>query len=122
MQSVVSHNVKNFSVEYNLANRSNVFSSGDYIAGRVAFEVTRHCKIDSLWVKMKGKAKVRWFEHYGKTVVVYKNKEKYFSIKTFIFQDGCGESVICNKSDTTNLLKIMCTFLHYRGHFFGILF
>ncbi|XP_051924645.1 arrestin domain-containing protein 3-like [Hippocampus zosterae] len=99
MQSVVS-NVKNFSVEYNLTHRSNVFSSGDYITGRVAFEVTKDCKIDSLWVKMKGKAKVRWFEHYGKTVVVYKNKEKYFSIKTFIFQDGYGNNLVTRGSHT----------------------
>nr|XP_057925933.1 arrestin domain-containing protein 3-like [Doryrhamphus excisus] len=41
---------------------------------------------------MKGKANVEWTEHYGKTFVVYHDKEKYFSIKTFVIQDGQGNN------------------------------
>ncbi|XP_077418343.1 arrestin domain-containing protein 3-like [Vanacampus margaritifer] len=100
MQSVMSNNVKNFSVEYNPINQSNEFTSGDYIAGRIAFQLTTDCKVESLWVKMKGKAKVRWVEHYGKAVVVYQNKEKYFSIKTFVFQEGYGNNVVTQGSHT----------------------
>uniref|UniRef100_A0A4W6G904 Arrestin C-terminal-like domain-containing protein n=1 Tax=Lates calcarifer TaxID=8187 RepID=A0A4W6G904_LATCA len=75
------------SVGYNPVNKSKVFSSGDYISGRVTLELVNDCKIDSLCVKLKGKAEVKWTEHYGKTVVVYHNKEKYFSIKQFIIQE-----------------------------------
>uniref|UniRef100_A0A4W6G826 Arrestin C-terminal-like domain-containing protein n=1 Tax=Lates calcarifer TaxID=8187 RepID=A0A4W6G826_LATCA len=48
-----------------------VFSSGDYISGRVTLELVNDCKIDSLCVKLKGKAEVKWTEHYGKTVPHY---------------------------------------------------
>ncbi|XP_061907775.1 arrestin domain-containing protein 3-like [Entelurus aequoreus] len=86
--------VKDFSVEYNPINKDDVFTSGDYIAGRITFQVTKDCKIESLWIKMKGKAKVKWTEHYGKAIVVHHDQEKYFSIKTFIIQDGQGNNVV----------------------------
>ncbi|XP_054628607.1 arrestin domain-containing protein 3-like [Dunckerocampus dactyliophorus] len=91
---IIMQQVKNFSVEYNPIDKNNVFTSGDYIAGRITFDVTQDCKIGSLWIKMKGKANVKWTEHYGKTVVVYHNKEKYFSIKTFVIQDGEGNNIV----------------------------
>ncbi len=46
---------------------------------------TKECKIDSLCVKLKGKAEVKWSEMYGSKIVPYYNKEKFFSIKQFIF-------------------------------------
>lgn len=87
----MSNTIKNFSVGYNPINKSNVFHSGDYIAGQITLEVEKDCKIVSLWVKMKGKAVVKWTEQYGKTTITYYKKEKYFSIKTNIFQDGPGK-------------------------------
>uniref|UniRef100_A0A4W6GB20 Arrestin C-terminal-like domain-containing protein n=1 Tax=Lates calcarifer TaxID=8187 RepID=A0A4W6GB20_LATCA len=92
----MSNNVKSISVGYNPVNKSKVFSSGDYISGRVTLELVNDCKIDSLCVKLKGKAEVKWTEHYGKTVVVYHNKEKYFSIKQFIIQEKQVASSLCN--------------------------
>lgn len=86
-------NVKNFSVEYNPINRSNVFSSGDYISGQITLELAKECKIQSLCVKLKGKAKVLWTENYGKTVVVYQKNEKYFSIEQSV-QGEKGMNVI----------------------------
>uniref|UniRef100_A0A4W6G8Z5 Arrestin C-terminal-like domain-containing protein n=1 Tax=Lates calcarifer TaxID=8187 RepID=A0A4W6G8Z5_LATCA len=90
------HNMgkKIISVGYNPVNKSKVFSSGDYISGRVTLELVNDCKIDSLCVKLKGKAEVKWTEHYGKTVVVYHNKEKYFSIKQFIIQEKQGNNTV----------------------------
>ncbi|XP_041855484.1 arrestin domain-containing protein 3-like [Melanotaenia boesemani] len=90
----MENNVKKFSVEYNPINRSNVFSSGDYISGQITLELAKECKIQSLCVKLKGKAKVLWTENYGKTVVVYQKKEKYFSIEQFVLQGEKGTNVI----------------------------
>uniref|UniRef100_A0A667ZFJ9 Zgc:110626 n=1 Tax=Myripristis murdjan TaxID=586833 RepID=A0A667ZFJ9_9TELE len=80
--------VKNFSVGYNPNNKSNTFTSGDYLTGTITLDLAEDCKINSLCVKLKGKAKVKWVESYGRTIVVYHAKEKYFSIKQFIIQEG----------------------------------
>lgn len=82
--------VQNFSLGYQPMNKCNVFSSGDYISGQITFELLKDCKIDALWVKMKGKAQVRWTENYGRTVVTYYKKEKYFSVSTSLIQAGQG--------------------------------
>lgn len=84
-------NVKAFSVAYNPINGDNTFSAGDYISGNVTVELAKDCKITSLYVQLKGKARVRWTEHYGKTVVVYSNKEKYFSLKQSLIQEFKGQ-------------------------------
>ena len=86
----MSNNVRTFTVGYNPINECNVFTSGDCITGQVTLELAKECKIDSISVKLKGKAQVKWTEHYGKTVVTYQNKEKYFSIEQFIFSTGQG--------------------------------
>ncbi|XP_071755888.2 arrestin domain-containing protein 3-like [Centroberyx gerrardi] len=88
----MSNTVKSFSVGYNPINKSNTFTSGDYLTGTITVELAKDCKIDSLCVKLKGKAEVKWTETHNKTTVVYHAKEKYFSIKQFIIQDSQGNS------------------------------
>ncbi|XP_029295961.1 arrestin domain-containing protein 3-like [Cottoperca gobio] len=90
----MSTSVKSFSVGYNPINESDIFTSGDWITGQITLELSKNCKIDSLGVKLKGKAEVKWTEMYGKTVVTYHNKEKYFSIKQHIIQEGHGEDLL----------------------------
>lgn len=92
----MSNAVKNFTVGFNPVNKSEIFTSGDHLTGQVILELTSDCKIDSLSVKMKGKAEVQWTENYGKTVVVYHSKEKYFSIKQFLIVECQGKCNTCN--------------------------
>lgn len=87
-------NVKSFSVGYNPINESNIFTSGDCITGQVTFELSKDCKIDSLCVKLKGKAKVKWRSRYRRQVLAYSDKQKYFSIKHVIIQKDQGNNVI----------------------------
>uniref|UniRef100_A0A8C6TXR7 Arrestin C-terminal-like domain-containing protein n=1 Tax=Neogobius melanostomus TaxID=47308 RepID=A0A8C6TXR7_9GOBI len=77
-----------FSVGYNPINESNVFSSGDYISGQVTVELTKDTDVNALSVKMKGKAEVRWTENHGRNSQTYFSKEKYFSVKQFLIQEG----------------------------------
>lgn len=88
----MSSSVKRFSVGYNPISKSDIFTSGDHLTGQVTLELTSDCKVDSLCVKMKGKAEVQWTENHGKTVIVYHNKEKYFSIKQFLIVESQGKS------------------------------
>ncbi|XP_070761150.1 arrestin domain-containing protein 3-like [Enoplosus armatus] len=90
----MSSNVKSFSVGYNPINKNNSFTSGDYLTGQTTLELANDCNINSLCVKLKGKAEVRWTENHGKTVVTYYNKEKFFSIKQFIIQEGQGNNIV----------------------------
>uniref|UniRef100_A0A672FH12 Arrestin C-terminal-like domain-containing protein n=1 Tax=Salarias fasciatus TaxID=181472 RepID=A0A672FH12_SALFA len=78
------------SVGYNPINERNTFSSGDYIHGKITLELSKECSFQTLSIQMKGKAKVLWTENYGKTVVTYSSKNKYFSIKQILVQEGQG--------------------------------
>lgn len=82
----MSSNIKSFSVGYDPINESNIFTSGDRITGRITLELAKCCQINSLCIKLKGKAEVKWTENYGKIIVTYHNKDKYFSVKQFIIE------------------------------------
>lgn len=79
--------VKNISVTYNPISQSNTFTSGDFISGQVILDVAKDTQMQSLSVKIKGKAEVCWSEHYGKTTVVYSDKEKYYSVERFFVRE-----------------------------------
>uniref|UniRef100_A0A8C1KEZ9 Arrestin C-terminal-like domain-containing protein n=1 Tax=Cyprinus carpio TaxID=7962 RepID=A0A8C1KEZ9_CYPCA len=79
----MSLTVKNISVTYNPINQSNTFTSGDFISGQVILDVAKDTQMESLSVKMKGKAEVYWTERHGQTTVVYSDKEKYYSVERF---------------------------------------
>ncbi|XP_067294350.1 arrestin domain-containing protein 3-like [Pseudorasbora parva] len=83
----MSLTVKNISVIYNPINQSNTFTSGDFISGQVILDVAKDTQMQSLSVKIKGKAEVCWSEHYGKTTVVYSDKEKYYSVERFFVRE-----------------------------------
>ncbi|XP_013120059.1 arrestin domain-containing protein 3 [Oreochromis niloticus] len=86
--------IKSFLVGYDPINKSNTFVSGDYITGQITLELSQECKIQSLFVKLKGKAEVLWREYDGKTVITYHSKDKYFTIKQFVIQESQGNTVI----------------------------
>ncbi|KAK2837372.1 hypothetical protein Q5P01_014584 [Channa striata] len=68
--------------------------SGDHLTGQITLELANECKVDSLCVKLKGKAEVKWTENYGRTTVTYYSKEKYFKIKQFVIAEGQGNNVV----------------------------
>ncbi|KAG7490069.1 hypothetical protein JOB18_027175 [Solea senegalensis] len=87
-------NVKTFTVGYNPINEEDFFMSGDRLTGQVTLEMESDGKIQSISVKMKGKAEVKWTENHGKTSVTYHKKEKYFSIKQFIIPESHGNNAV----------------------------
>ena len=87
----MSSSVKSLSVGYNPINQSDIFTSGDCITGQITLELSSNVKIDKLCVKLKGKAEVKWTENYGKVVVTYHKKEKFFSIEQVIIQKDQGK-------------------------------
>ncbi|XDV20305.1 hypothetical protein PO909_025654, partial [Leuciscus waleckii] len=83
----MSLTVKNISVTYNPINQNNTFTSGDFISGQVILDVAKDTQMQSLSVKIKGKAEVCWSERHGKTTVVYSDKEKYYSVEKFFVRE-----------------------------------
>ena len=100
--------VKAFSVSYNPINNDNTFTEGDFISGNIQLELLKDCKINSLYVQIKGKAKVLWSETNGKTSTVYSSKEKFFSIKQYVIQEfkGQGKCAVYNM----NLICALCIY------------
>ncbi|XP_033828378.2 arrestin domain-containing protein 3-like [Periophthalmus magnuspinnatus] len=87
--------IKSFSIEYDAKNKDNVFSRGDSISGRVVLDVSKETKLERLTVKAKGKASVRWTEHYGPRLhITYTAKEKYFSIEKHLLDDSTRGSKV----------------------------
>ncbi|XP_041958129.1 arrestin domain-containing protein 3-like isoform X2 [Alosa sapidissima] len=86
----MSQTIKRISISYDALNPSNTFTSGDLLHGRVTVEVAKGTKIDSLLIKFKGKAFVRWTERHGKTTVTYWDKEKYFTSEQYFIREHKG--------------------------------
>ncbi|CAL1615931.1 unnamed protein product [Knipowitschia caucasica] len=87
--------IESFSIEYDANNKDNVFSRGDSIRGRVVLELPKETKFQFLVIKAKGKASVKWTEHYGPRLhITYYSKEKYFSIEKQLLDDASGSKLI----------------------------
>ncbi|KAK1792016.1 hypothetical protein P4O66_001799 [Electrophorus voltai] len=83
----MSGTIQDLSVNYDPVNENNTFTCGDVINGRVILEVTKEVKIDSLYIKCKGDANVRWTERRNDDTHVYSAHERYFKLKQVFIQD-----------------------------------
>lgn len=83
----MSQTIKKISVTYDAVNSSNTFTNGDILHGRVTVETAKDTKIDTLLIKFKGKAFVRWTERHGKTTHTYWDKEKYFTSEQYFIKE-----------------------------------
>ncbi|KAK5871351.1 hypothetical protein PBY51_004236 [Eleginops maclovinus] len=84
----MSNTVTRFTVTYRpAANEQNIFTSSDWVSGEITLEVAKQCKIDSLLIQFKGKARVLWTESTGQISVTYHSKDKYVSIKHYFVWD-----------------------------------
>lgn len=117
--TTMAGSVKNISVALDALNEGNTFSNGDDISGRVILEVAKETKIESLFIKAKGKASVLWSEHYGKNItVVYYDKETCFKSIQYFVQEQKTEGNI------HHLFNKLTSNVKYKKHYFyrGILF
>nr|XP_061803931.1 arrestin domain-containing protein 3-like [Nerophis lumbriciformis] len=90
--------VKSLKVTYNDVRENGTFTNGDTLNGQVILEVTKDCKVESLYVKFKAKAEVMWSERHYKHTYTYYDKKKYFSLKHYFIRDG-------NETDGNQLLN-----------------
>ncbi|XP_059192680.1 arrestin domain-containing protein 3-like [Centropristis striata] len=101
----MSTTVKSLKVTYNPINAKNTFTNGDCISGYVTLEVAKDCQIDTLYIKFKGKAEVRWTEKHGERTVVYHSKDKYFSYRQYFIRDKDHKVLSVENGNKTTLLR-----------------
>uniref|UniRef100_A0A3P8YLG5 Arrestin C-terminal-like domain-containing protein n=1 Tax=Esox lucius TaxID=8010 RepID=A0A3P8YLG5_ESOLU len=82
--------IKSFSVDYLRNNEQGIFSSGDTITGRISLVALKETTLQSLCVKVKGKAEVKWMELDGQNTVVCSDKKKYFGLRK-VLREGKGD-------------------------------
>ncbi|XP_056145144.1 arrestin domain-containing protein 3-like [Lampris incognitus] len=82
--------VRSITVRHHPANGTDAFTSGDCVSGEITVDLAKDCEVSCLSVKFKGKASVMWSERSGKTTVVYRSKDKYFSVTQFFIRQQRG--------------------------------
>ncbi|XP_061767827.1 arrestin domain-containing protein 3-like [Nerophis ophidion] len=89
--------IKHFSVEYDQINGRAHFSPEDKLSGRVTVVTRKETKVQSLMVKTKGKARVKWYDRAGPITTLHQDKKIYFDFEMIILQDkhkGDGSEII----------------------------
>ncbi|XP_071208875.1 arrestin domain-containing protein 3-like [Salvelinus alpinus] len=56
---------KNFTIYFNANNPRVTFSSGDFMAGQISFDLSKETKLSSITLTLNGKAKVQWTTQGG---------------------------------------------------------
>ncbi|KPP61696.1 hypothetical protein Z043_120180, partial [Scleropages formosus] len=85
-------NVKSISISYDPINEQNTFSNGDVLTGWVVVVITKKTKIETLLVKVRGKAEVFWSESHGENTDYYHAKEKCLKLDQIILSRKKDES------------------------------
>ncbi|KAM4575963.1 arrestin domain-containing protein 3-like [Odontesthes bonariensis] len=86
---------KNFNINLNTLNTTNMFSNGDLITGHISFDLSKETKITSLTMKLKGDAHVHWSTSGGGGRQGHRHRRNYsasvelFSYQSVIMQENC---------------------------------
>uniref|UniRef100_A0A4W3JMX1 Arrestin domain-containing protein 3 n=1 Tax=Callorhinchus milii TaxID=7868 RepID=A0A4W3JMX1_CALMI len=87
--------VKIFAITYDdfVDNIAPMFSSGDFVSGRVTVEVIEETKLQSLTLHVRGEAKVHWTESNGtNSSTSYSKEVKYFDYKNLLLGQVRGKT------------------------------
>ncbi|XP_029106409.1 arrestin domain-containing protein 3-like isoform X2 [Scleropages formosus] len=90
----MSSSVKSISISYDPINEQNTFSNGDVLTGWVVVVITKKTKIETLLVKVRGKAEVFWSESHGENTDYYHAKEKCLKLDQIILSRKKDENDI----------------------------
>ncbi|XP_077417856.1 arrestin domain-containing protein 3-like [Vanacampus margaritifer] len=86
--------IKSLTLLYDALNEDGTFSEGDPIRGKVTLAVEKPTAVQSLFVKVKGDADVRWTTKSGNHNHTYSATRRYFKLKHFLIAESSNETVI----------------------------
>lgn len=82
--------IKDFRLIYEPLNEENLFSEGDAVKGTVIITLTKETKVNSIFVKVKGDARVNWSKQSGGVEVVFKHHTRFFKDKEYLVKENAG--------------------------------
>lgn len=79
--------IKSLTMTYDALNEYGTFSEGDTITGKLTLDLLKEITVQSLFVKVKGDAEVRWTKKHGDRTQTYTAHRRYFKLKQFLISE-----------------------------------
>lgn len=86
--------VQSLTMTYDALNEHGTFSEGDTITGQVTLVLLKQTSVQSLVVKVKGDADVRWTRKNGDHKRTYSAHRRYFKLKQFLIPADSKETPV----------------------------
>ncbi|XP_040010108.1 arrestin domain-containing protein 3-like [Xiphias gladius] len=86
--------IKSLTMTYDALNEYGTFSEGDTITGKLTLDLLKEITVQSLFVKVKGDAEVRWTKKHGDRTQTYTAHRRYFKLKQFLISEDSKDTVV----------------------------
>lgn len=85
--SATMPSIQSFTMTCEEVNDYGTFSEGDTVRGKLTLALLKETAVDSLFVKLKGDANVRWSKKSGEHTHTYSAHRRYFKLKHSIIDE-----------------------------------